>query len=145
MRFSNYDLVDIFDRTDGDCHLCGRRLALANYGCFGARGAWEVEHSNPRATGGTNRRNNLYPACISCNRSKRDGSTRAHRARYGRTAAPYGRAKRETLRQRNATISATVVGYAAHKAGLSPFQTVLVALIGGYAGHEIEPDPQRPR
>lgn len=41
----------IFDRTQGLCHICRRRLAWSNYGIFGARGTWEAEHSVPQAVG----------------------------------------------------------------------------------------------
>jgi len=70
MAFSSEQLNQIYNRTSGYCHICHKKLAFKNYGVFGARGAWEVEHSNPQAKGGTNRLNNLYPACITCNRSK---------------------------------------------------------------------------
>jgi 5-methylcytosine-specific restriction endonuclease McrA len=36
----------------------------------GERGVWEVEHSVARAKCGSNHGNNLYAACITCNRSK---------------------------------------------------------------------------
>ena len=39
----------VFDRTDGKCHICHRRVAWKNYGEPGARGALEVDHSVPRA------------------------------------------------------------------------------------------------
>jgi 5-methylcytosine-specific restriction endonuclease McrA len=61
----------IYDRTEGHCHICGKKLSFANYAISSGRGAWEVEHSVAKATGGTNHLNNLFPACITCNRSKR--------------------------------------------------------------------------
>ena len=64
MGYDNDRLNDIFDKTDRDCHICGKRLAFSNYGVIGARGAWEVEHSVPRSRGGTDRLSNLYAACI---------------------------------------------------------------------------------
>lgn len=102
MAYSDEMLSGIYDRTSGYCHICGKKLAFKNYGTPGARGAWEIEHSVPRANGGTDRRNNLYAACIPCNREKRDGSTRAARARHGRTRAPLSREKRAAARRRNA-------------------------------------------
>lgn len=68
---------EIYERTNGRCHICRKQLAWCNYGVLGTHGAWEVEHSIPRAAGGTDHLNNLYPACIGCNRSKGDGSTRS--------------------------------------------------------------------
>jgi len=77
MAWSPQELRSIYNRTCGNCHLCHRKMYLTNYGKFGERGAWEVEHSVARARGGTDHGNNLYGAHISCNREKRDGSTRA--------------------------------------------------------------------
>ena len=55
-----YDLNAIYDRTSGYCHICHRKLAFYNYGIVDAKGAWEVEHSRPRALGGTHDGNNKY-------------------------------------------------------------------------------------
>jgi len=60
----------IYDKTGGYCHLCGKKLAFTNHGAIGSKGCWEVDHSLPRARGGTDHFNNLYPACSSCNREK---------------------------------------------------------------------------
>src|SRR5207249_7028843 len=79
-----YDLNAIYDRTSGYCHICHRKLAFYNYGIVDAKGAWEVEHSRPRALGGTHHGNNKYAACIPCNREKGHRfSTRTMRARNG--------------------------------------------------------------
>lgn len=71
----------IYDKTDGNCHLCGGSLAFSNYGNLGSRGAWEVDHSIPKAKGGTDNLNNLFPAHTSCNRVKRDKHKNAIRRR----------------------------------------------------------------
>jgi 5-methylcytosine-specific restriction endonuclease McrA len=67
---------DVYDKNEGYCWHCGKRLAFTNYGYAGAKGAWEIDHSVPLAQGGTNRFSNLVPACIPCNRSKQDLSSR---------------------------------------------------------------------
>ncbi|HZW06078.1 MAG TPA: HNH endonuclease, partial [Phycisphaerales bacterium] len=67
MAWTREQLTAIYDRTSGYCHLCGKKLALTNYAAHGHKGAWEVEHSVPRACGGSDRLNNLYAAHISCN------------------------------------------------------------------------------
>ena len=69
----------IYDKTDGYCNICDGKLAWRNYGYFGARGGWEVDHSNPTSRGGTDYLRNLFPAHISCNRSKGDLTTREAR------------------------------------------------------------------
>ena len=70
MGYSKEKLHEIYDRTTGYCHICHKKLAFKNYSSVGSRGAWEVEHSKPRAKGGSDNLKNLYPACIFCNRSK---------------------------------------------------------------------------
>jgi 5-methylcytosine-specific restriction endonuclease McrA len=128
----------IYDRTAGHCHLCSKALAFTNYGKLGERGAWEVDHSNPRVSGGSDRLNNLYPACISCNRSKGSQATRAVRAGYGRTRAPLSNAKRSENRFWNAlegggamTLVLIVLG--------APFSWVPV-LAGGALGYLADPE-----
>jgi 5-methylcytosine-specific restriction endonuclease McrA len=132
MAYSDEMLSDIYDRTAGYCHICGKKLAFKNYAAPGAQGAWEIEHSVPRANGGTERRNNLYAACIPCNREKRDGSTRAARARHGRTRAPLSREKRAAARRRKA-----VAGGAAGAVIGGRFFGPAGALIGGLIGAAI--------
>ena len=143
MRFADDELTDIFDRTDGDYHICDRKLAFGNYGRFGERGAWEVEHSNPKVRGGTNRRSNLYAACISCNREKRDGSTRSARAKYGRTAAPLSANRKNDLRSRNGLIGAALGVAAARALMASPQIALAMVGFGALLGYKMEPDPQR--
>ena len=94
MKFDDETLDRIFHRTDGQCHICRKRLSFSNYGLVGKRGAWEVEHSRPRSKGGTNHRNNLYTACISCNRSKGNGTTASARAANGYRTAPLSEKKK---------------------------------------------------
>lgn len=128
----------IFARTDGQCHICRKKLARKNYAQFGARGAWEVEHSNAKANGGTDRLNNLYPACISCNRSKGKMSTRSARQRHGNKAAPYSAARKKQ--------NALWWGAGGALAGrvllapLGPLGIVAGGLLGAIVGEAIEPD-----
>lgn len=110
-------LRKIYDRTAGDCHICWKKVAFTNYGKQGERGAWEVEHSNPRAAGGTDRLNNLFAAHISCNRAKQDSSTRSARSEHGKTRAPLSATKRKKAKTEN-TVAGAGVG----------------ALIGGILG-----------
>jgi hypothetical protein len=70
MGFTDDELSQVYDKTDGYCGYCGKKLAFTNYGRIGERGAWEVDHSVPKSRGGTNYVRNLVPACIECNRQK---------------------------------------------------------------------------
>ncbi len=60
----------VYDKTDGYCRYCEKKLSWINYAMPGERGAWEIEHSLPIALGGTDYLSNLWPACIDCNRYK---------------------------------------------------------------------------
>ena len=92
--YTNTQLNDIYDRTDGQCYICRKKLIWSNYGDPGNRGAWEVDHSNPRVKGGTDRILNLYAACIPCNRSEGSKSTRSQRTQFGYIKAPESRRKK---------------------------------------------------
>ena len=137
MAFDKEKLQYIFERTDGCCHICRKKLARKNYGTVGARGAWEVEHSNPRSKGGTNSLNNLYPSCISCNRSKGASSTKAARAKNGLKSAPLSKPKRTKN-----TLAGGVVGAAAGRILLAPFGPIGVVVgvvVGAFLGKSNEP------
>lgn len=138
MKFSDEQLEAIFDKTDGDCHICRKRLAFSNYGQFGRRGAWEVEHSNARANGGTHSLNNLYAAHIRCNRSKGKCSTRSARARHGYRCAPLSQKRKE----QNAWTGA---GMAALCAVFVPPQVrvgvaIVLSAAGAIAGYNKKPN-----
>ena len=89
MAYSEEQLTMIFDRTEGYCHICGRKLCLSSYGRAQRTGAWEVEHSNARCNGGSNQPCNLYPAHISCNREKGTKATQTARGWNGLTKARF--------------------------------------------------------
>lgn len=76
MAWTNDELNDIYDKNGGYCWHCDKKLSFTNYGKPGEKGAWEVDHSIPRVRGGTHHFNNLVPACIECNRSKQDLTSR---------------------------------------------------------------------
>ncbi len=76
MGYTNDELSYVYDKNDGYCWHCGKKLAWKNYAMRYDRGAWEVDHSNPVSRGGTDYLRNLVPACIECNRSKGDLTSR---------------------------------------------------------------------
>ena len=137
MAYSDEKLTRIYDRTSGYCHICHKKLSFGNYARYGERGAWEVEHSKPKAHGGTNHGNNLFAACISCNRSKRAGSTRAARSRNGQSRAPYSRSKVNGKRYNNQLGGAITGGIIGSRFG--PGGTVVGALLGALVGDKSTP------
>jgi len=138
MTFSRAQLRWIYKRTSGYCHICHKKLAFGNYGSCGARAAWEVEHSNPHAKGGTNRLNNLFAACISCNRSKGTHTTRTARAKHGKARAPLSAKKRKSARQENAVLGG--LAGAAIGAIFGPVGAAAGAAVGAHLGHKKNPD-----
>ncbi|MGQ0543022.1 MAG: HNH endonuclease [Blastocatellia bacterium] len=139
MGYSDEKLERIFDRTSGYCHLCSRKLAFCNYAIRGARGAWNVEHSVPRALGGTDHLNNLYPAHIECNELKGINCTKRSRAAHGRTRAPYSATKRIQKRENNALRKGVLTG-AAGGAMFGPSGAIIGAFIGAISGYNENPD-----
>lgn len=138
MAYDNHTLTRIYDRTDGDCHICGTGLCYSNYGCVGYRGAWEVEHSVPLSCGGTNHLNNLFAAHIRCNRSKRACSSKVARAQHGRSRAPYCREKKQQIRRDN-TITGSIIGGTLGYVG-GPWGSAIGAYIGGRIASGLNPN-----
>ena len=132
MAYSNELLNKIYDRTDGYCHLCGKKLSFVNYGKCGRKGAWQVEHSRAKANGGTNHLNNLFAACTRCNQEKGIVNTRTARGWNGRTKAPLPKGKKQEQRQRN-TLTGAGVGLLLGTLG-GPIGMVSGAVIGGLIG-----------
>lgn len=60
-RISTRERVDIFQRNDGRCHLCGGRITSGE--------AWEVSHDTPLEMGGADEGDNLKPAHAKCHRA----------------------------------------------------------------------------
>lgn len=106
MKIDKNLLRKIYEKTDGRCHLCHKPIAFTNYGHLEGRGAWEIDHSRPRARGGCDRVGNLLPAHIDCNRAKGAGYNRTQRSQYGHTQAPLSR---EEERQREIFIQVIMV------------------------------------
>lgn len=138
MAFSKEEKRKIYDRTTGYCHICGKKLSFENYGFMYLKGAWEVEHSNPKSKGGTNRLNNLYPACITCNRSKNNSSTKSARAKNNRTKAPLSKLKRKEEKKSNAASYGIIGGILGSIAG--PVGAAFGAAIGAKLGFDKNPD-----
>ena len=139
MAYTDDELSLIFDRTDGHCHLCGLKVCFANYGRFGRRGAWEVEHSKPRCNGGSDRLCNLFAAHVVCNRQKGTVTTRTARAWNGRTKAPLSGQKKDGIRKGN-RLGWGSVGALTGGAMFGPPGFLLGSILGAMIGNEIEPE-----
>lgn len=79
MGYDDWYLSEIYDKTNGYCRYCNRKLAWSSYGVIGARGAWEVDHGIPLSRNGSGYFRNLWAACIECNREKCDMTTSEYR------------------------------------------------------------------
>lgn len=137
-RHSDEQLNRIYDRTSGRCHVCRKKLAFCNYGRFGNRGAWEVDHSRPVSRGGTNHGNNLFAICIPCNREKQASGTRSMRARNGFSRAPLSANARKRAKRQNA-VAGGLLG-AVPGALFGPIGVAVGAAIGAKLGHSYDPD-----
>lgn len=138
MAYTQQDLDAIYARTNGRCHICGMKLARKNYGNASTKAPWHVEHSIPRAVGGTDHRNNLFAACIDCNLEKSDGSTRSARRRNGRTRSPLSRKMKTTVRNRRGLTGAAVLGTAGWL--IAPELMLVGAAAGALLGHFMDVD-----
>lgn len=130
-------LRQIFSKTDGQCHICHGHLKFHNHGKTGTQGAWHIEHSVPRASGGTDHLNNLYPACIACNLDKGTMSSRRARRYFGNTRAPYSRAKKQKIIDDNTETGILLGGLIGLVAG--PWGLVIGATLGGLIGKNNTP------
>jgi 5-methylcytosine-specific restriction endonuclease McrA len=139
MNYAEDQLDRIYRKTSGYCHLCHTKLSRKNHGRRGERGAWQVDHSVPRAKGGTDHLNNLKPACISCNLDKSAQTTRTARGRNGKTRSPLSVEKRMQAKNENAFLGA-VGGGVAGFAVAGPVGAIFGALTGGHLAGSANPD-----
>ena len=83
--------------------------------------------------------NNLFAACIECNREKSDLSTRTARRWNGKTRAPLSRGKRKQAKTENAILGAVGGGAVGFAVG-GPVGAVIGVLAGGHFGASRNPD-----
>jgi hypothetical protein len=131
MKTSPDQLRTIYERTNGTCHLCHKKVAPKNYGILNARGAWEIDHSLAKANGGTDHGNNCLPAHIRCNRAKQARASHVVRRQYGTVGVPHSKTQIEKIRQRNGGIGAVVCGAVGLLGG------PLVAAAASFLGYQI--------
>jgi len=125
----------VFVRTRGLCHICHGRLAFSNYHNHGARGAWEVDHSKPKAMGGSDHLNNLYAAHTTCNRSKQARSSASVRRENGHSRPPMSEAAMRKLKEGDAWAGAFSGGLLGLRFGGIPGMLIGAAIgaAGAYA------------
>jgi len=124
-----------FRKTDGRCHLCHGKVVYKNYGKRGERGAWVIDHSVARATGGSHRLQNLMPAHYNCNEEKGTMRSRTIRKRNGKTRAPRSMAKKNRARNENTAKGALIGGTVGMFLG--PEGALLGSAIGAAIGRSI--------
>lgn len=138
-RYDDDFLNDVYDRTDGRCHVCRKKLAFTNHGRVGARGAWEVDHSRARARGGSDFLGNYLPACIPCNRKKGARTNRSVRRPFGYRCRPLSRKARREARAWSALIGGGGLGLIA-RAALGPAALLPGIVLGAIGGYNLDPD-----
>lgn len=139
MKYNTEKLRWIYQRTDGRCHICGKKLSFVNYGIFKGRGAWEVDHSLAKASGGSNHKNNLFPACITCNRSKGTKTSKAARTQNRRKKAPLSKAQKTTIRNENTLVGLSLGALVGGSLG-GPPGAFIGGILGGIIGENTNPD-----
>lgn len=127
----------IYIKTDGYCHICHKKLSFKNHGVHGAHGAWHIEHSKPKAKGGTNHLNNLLPACIGCNLDKGTSSSISARKKNGVTRAPLSKKRKTQIKNENTAAGAIIGGVIGMIGG--PIGIAIGATIGGVIGGDTSP------
>ena len=139
MAYSKSELRMIWKKTDCRCHLCWRRLRLSSYGLVDERDAWEIDHSNARANGGTDRKGNLQPACIGCNRGKQAESTRSVRRQNGFGRSPMSAEEKGAARAKSA-LGGGALGATAGGLMFGPPGAIIGGLLGGLVGGASDPE-----
>ncbi len=137
MAYDNDRLNSIYDKTDGCCHICHKKLSFVNHGKRGNKGAWQVEHSKPKVKGGTNHLNNLYPACVSCNYEKGTLHTKTARSWNKTSRAPYSAFKKKQVKEDN-TFGGVFIG-GLLGAFFGPAGVAIGATLGGAFGSSNSP------
>lgn len=67
MAFDVYTKLSAFQRANGKCESCGKRLTYMNNGREG-RGAWEAHHKHHVASGGKSVLSNCRVLCWECHK-----------------------------------------------------------------------------
>jgi 5-methylcytosine-specific restriction endonuclease McrA len=138
MKRDDESLDRIYMRTNGRCHVCRKKIAWRNYGRIEKRGAWEVDHSVPRSKGGSDHMNNLFPACVPCNRSKSNMSNASVRAAAGFARSPYSASEKRAHAAIGGGIGVVLAIFTPPPVRIGA--AIVLGLLGAFLGREIEAD-----
>lgn len=72
MGYSDDDLLEILTRSNWQCSLCHKTTGGFRLDTYNS--VWHVDHTIPKAAGGSSKRGNLRAAHIRCNQVKSDSS-----------------------------------------------------------------------
>lgn len=70
MEYSDDNRKQIFNRTEGHCGNCGKKLVYHNYEIVHPDGAWVIDLVDTSSQGRIEDIQNAFPICIVCNRKK---------------------------------------------------------------------------
>lgn len=96
----NFEIKSIYSKTDGCCHLCGKKHRLSDYAI-----TWQREHHIPKAKGGSDNLGNLFVACVGCNQLKGTLSSKTVRRWMGLSRIPLSRSAKIKIREEESTNS----------------------------------------
>lgn len=139
-KYGDERLRQVFERTSGKCHICGKSLRFEDYGRSARDGGWQVEHSRPVAKGGTDHLNNLCPACVPCNLTKGTRSATAARAAHGRKRKPLSVEQRRKAQAEQAKKGLTIGAIAGLLIDPTGVASVLGGALGAHIGKNVDPD-----
>lgn len=80
-KLTENDLIIIFNKSNGRCSYCGKKLILEERKLWNkkANGYWETDHVVPKIQGGNGKINNLIPSCLWCNQKKKGRTPEEYR------------------------------------------------------------------
>lgn len=70
MGFSEQMRRVIFDKANGECEKCGKKLAFENHK-EGEWGAWEAHHKTALSSNGSDNPSNGMALCLKCHKETR--------------------------------------------------------------------------
>ena len=66
MAFTEDVVKNAFDRVNGYCQVCGKKLVYASRGSAQGRGGWEARHIKPVLEWGKDEVRNCMIVCMEC-------------------------------------------------------------------------------